>query len=443
MKVLIIFFNFILFTACSSEQDTSINRMNNLSFIKTIKLAETDSTFISNINNISFFADSNFIINSSIVGNAYIYSNKNGNLIKSIYFGSDLIDTMKSHSEKFDLFCKDNYWLLSFNELVDNPPNKFKDLPKDSFRISLEKTITRSIIKTIILNDQSLVHMVKVSIIITQGTQRPILKDKPRRSGVDMCLIVKTNPYDIEQCFMPQSIYDNGDPYFPLYKDFEVSRNVENLYYLNCFNEFFIGVARNVQNALKQKFYSTMIHNSDYTKLELASPLPELLVREQVFYSLSYPKYILNNDELYYCFPLIDTIYNNRNHQSFPLKINADNEYFFDKFDYDDYEKMNYKHLGFRIETLSKNKKGNIIIVSRIYEDFLQNDARLAWFRIQEYDKINFKLLRSATMPFKRDEDLGGTHTTIQYICAEPNYDDTIVIAYSNEENWFIDYYKW
>ena len=86
MKVLIIFFNFILFTACSSEQDTSINRMNNLSFIKTIKLAETDSTFISNINNISFFADSNFIINSSIVGNAYIYSNKNGNLIISIYF---------------------------------------------------------------------------------------------------------------------------------------------------------------------------------------------------------------------------------------------------------------------------------------------------------------------------------------------------------------------
>lgn len=164
--------------------------------------------------------------------------------------------------------------------------------------------------------------------------------------------------------------------------------------------------------------------------------LPDKNIKNKVFLDFSFPQFALDSKkELWYLFPLNDTLYNYHTNIVIPLHLEINNDEYYNKYaDESDYL-TKVKRLNFIIEELSVCKDNELLI----YAVFPKRDGNPfgATSLVQTYNQDG-KLKKHF-----RFNDKNFDNKKVHGIVSKTSSENEVVVITNDDENYYINYCRW
>lgn len=186
----------------------------------------------------------------------------------------------------------------------------------------------------------------------------------------------------------------------------------------------------------KIKFYSIAEIDINSNERSYGAIMPDKNIEYKVFQNFSNPLMIVDeNKELWYVFPINDTLYNYQTHRQFPLQFEVNNDEFYQNFSDDSDFLSKAQRLNFMVEKISITKDNDILVYTRFPKR--DGNKHSGTSLIQVYD-IEGNLKKQ----FRYYPDYFQNFQVHGVVANRFNVDEVIVIT-GDEDYYYINYCKW
>ncbi|MBS4000806.1 MAG: hypothetical protein KGZ71_10030 [Desulfobulbaceae bacterium] len=186
----------------------------------------------------------------------------------------------------------------------------------------------------------------------------------------------------------------------------------------------------------KVDFYSITAIDIKSNMKSYGAKLPDKNIKNKVFLNFSFPLFSLDTKkELWYLFPLNDTLYNYHTNKILPLQLEINNDEFYNNFaDESDYL-TKAKRLNFIIEDLSISNDNDILIFAVFPKRDGNNFGGTSL--VQTYNQEG-KLNKHYR--FKDDKF---DNKKVHGIVSNPSSENEVVVITNDDDNYYLNYCKW
>ncbi|MBS3998892.1 MAG: hypothetical protein KGZ71_00260 [Desulfobulbaceae bacterium] len=429
MKYLL-FVSFFFFTiACNSEESTKNNFT--LSLDKQYVLQEEDNQLITDIAKFKAFENGTISIVSSKDGSCKLYDTT-GKLLWQYIPDWKLIDTFLAVITHDHDLVRMGFDILNSERLIKQQYELHGDIDENvwtRFIKSYKHSIETFIYNPALNSYSACVKLQIIAIDSSSGESKYIQAYSPLIIIFDEDL--KSNDY------IPLVNYSiDSIRYVKMSTEITTSSDELNnlLIYMHTFPSYHPIYSK--EDPKNIKFYTIAEIDKNSNEKSYGAILPNKNIKYKVFQNFSYPQMIVDdNKELWYVFPINDTIYNYHTLYQFPLQFEVNNDEFYVNFSSVNDYLTKAKMLNFTIENISVTKDNNLLVYTRFPKR--DGNKHSATNLIQVYEKKGIlKKQFRYNMEYFPNKQVHG-------VAANPFNESEVLVVTGDDDNYYLNYCKW
>lgn len=432
-----IIFSFILFFTVSCNSNAEVSMPNNfvLTLDRQYVFEENDDLLITDITKFDLNSNGTISIISSKDGSCKLYDTT-GNLLWHYLPDWKLIDTFLTVlQEGHDMLIRKDERdceIFDSKRLIERQWELHGEINEDSW-LQFLKSYKHSVEGFCF--DQINNHY--YLIIKIQISAKEIVNNKVSYFQAYQPLIIQSNGDFAILDYIPIiNYYIDSLKYTKLSSDLLTSYGFdENLsIYMNVSASFHPRYSKEDPKTIK--FYTIAEIDRSSNEKSYGAILPDKNIEYKVFDYLSLPLMSVDkSNELWYVFPINDTLYNYHTNKRIPLQFEVNNDEFYHKFADDSDYLTKAQRLNFMVDKISITQSNDILV--NTFFPRRDGNKHSATSLVQVYAKDgNLKRHFRYNIGYFQNHQVHG-------IAANPYNEDEVIVISGDEENYYINYYKW